>query len=560
MSGSNRDSQTETLSAETRRDQLTRNALQEVIRPLVIAGMLACIAFSFEQFVVSLDENWPLGYLSTLIFVIALESFHSFRLLKRLRLDAQDRWRFRFVEWVVILLIVRFAPYIFHGWDVLHADLNLWSRQIGAIFSEDFLLTSIFVLIFWVVALDLARTVSELEAMPFERAPTLTDPGHYLHSTMPQHGLTNRQAKIERLVTHFFWGGVFLLLFAGLSRVDLKELIVFRNSPSAGIVVNALVYFLLGFLLISHAQYTSQIARWELQDIPILGQLGQRWAIATLAFLVLIAFLSALLPVSYSISIIAVISTIIRWIVYIFAQIAFLIMLLFSFAIGLLMKLIGAEMPQALSSPAPMMTPPIASGTATRTAAPWWQLVRSLIFWTVLTGIVGYSLVQFVRARWGLLQGWSLRNLLMRLLNLLRGVHRGTRDILQMIREGLANRLVNSSEQSTKRAWRYIALRLLSPRDRIRYFYLSVVHRGARQGLPRQPSHTPLEHANVLRSALPDVESEIRHLTLAFVEARYSEHSISHDTARGVQGLWRRVKRALVLRRRLTKQRNKNES
>ncbi|MCB0257718.1 MAG: DUF4129 domain-containing protein, partial [Anaerolineae bacterium] len=96
--------------------------------------------------------------------------------------------------------------------------------------------------------------------------------------------------------------------------------------------------------------------------------------------------------------------------------------------------------------------------------------------------------------------------------------------------------------------WRFLRLNALSPRDRVRYFYLSTVRRAAEQGTVRQPSQTPAEFLQDLESTWPEAEGDATALTEAFLAARYDRIEISPDDAQKTKTVWERVKRALKQR------------
>ena len=96
--------------------------------------------------------------------------------------------------------------------------------------------------------------------------------------------------------------------------------------------------------------------------------------------------------------------------------------------------------------------------------------------------------------------------------------------------------------------WRFVRLNALSPRDRVRYFYLSTVRRAAEQGTVRQPSQTPAEFLHDLESTWPEAEGDATALTEAFLAARYDRVEISPDDAQETKTVWERVKRALKQR------------
>ena len=533
---------------EGERRNLGKMALEEVMRPLAIAGMLTCIAISLVQFVTLLVPEWPGGVFVLLTFLACLESIHAQRLLSRSRIFTEDKVRFRLVEWVVILLVVRFAVYLEYGSARLVADLASWTMNIGSFFEGSFIVNSVLIALFWALALMLSQAMQELEITPIEKMPSITDPGHYLRTTMPHHGRVDRTARLQRITAIFFGGGVFLLILAGLSQVDIRDLVVFEHSRSSGIILNVLAYFLIGLLLISQAQYTILKANWELQGIPILGQMGRRWVLWGLGFLMLIGLVSALLPVSYSVGLMDALATALHWIIYVVVQSAFALLFVLSVVLGWILSLFSTRSGQ---SPAPMKraAPPPPPPTVIREPNAWWLVARSLIFWTVIAGVVGYSLFHFARDRWGLFQGLSTARFFTWFRGLWQRFRVATHRVARRVRQEIARRLASRSMVEQRR-WRFVSLRRLSPRDRVRYFYLSILRRSAQQGFGRAPAQTPLEYEEILSEEMPEASAQVDELTWGFIEAQYSEHSVVQDEATALRAAWRRVKRALTLRKR----------
>ena len=551
----------QTESADSYPPQRTpqRTALEEGIRPLAIAGMLTCIAVSLAQFIATFSPEWPGRFFVILVFIVSLESIHSQRQLARLNLYPRDRLRYRFVEWVVILLAVRFGVYLRYGTERLLSDISHWTVNIGAFFDISFIINSILIVAFWALARTLSTAVSELDPSALEHMPFVTDPQHYLRATMPHQGRVDRQARLNRIVGIFLVGGVFLLVFAGLSRVDVRELVTLRHGRNSGLVLNALLYFLIGFLIISHARYTILRANWEIQNLPILDRIGRRWLFLVIFFLLLLGIISAMLPVGYSVGILETVSIVVQWIIYALLQFVFLLLFIISSIIGFLMGLFRGE---STSSAPPMRraVPPPPPSTVSAGPAPWWQVVRSLIFWTVLIGIIGYSLYHFMGYRGLFLRELRLGSLVGWLGKLWYKLRSGTCRAGVRLREEIARRLAGRSRAPARAPWRFLSLRRLSPRDRVRYYYLSVVRRSAQQGFGRPPARTPLEYEETLRRELADVAEDVHALTEAFVEARYSAHDVAPQYARVLQGVWRQVRKALTWRRRHAVATRANES
>src|SRR3712207_1638671 len=96
--------------------------LMRHIRPILVALMFACIAESVAQFIRAFIPAWNAAYAVVSVFLISLEAFYADRLVRRLHLSGGEWWRFRFAEWVVILLVLKLLSYAARGWADLRAD------------------------------------------------------------------------------------------------------------------------------------------------------------------------------------------------------------------------------------------------------------------------------------------------------------------------------------------------------------------------------------------------------------------------------------------------------
>jgi hypothetical protein len=85
----------------------------------------------------------------------------------------------------------------------------------------------------------------------------------------------------------------------------------------------------------------------------------------------------------------------------------------------------------------------------------------------------------------------------------------------------------------------------LGPRQQILYYYLSVVRRAGRQGVPRRASQTPREFAATLAPRLAEAKGDMETLTDAFVQARYSPRDVPPADVGHIRASWQRVRAAL---------------
>ncbi|MGC9360765.1 MAG: DUF4129 domain-containing protein, partial [Anaerolineae bacterium] len=519
---------------------------------MAIAVMLTCLAVSVSVLLRRIVPDWPGQLFAILVFLASLESIHAYRILAHREVSSRDRLRFRFVEWVTLLLVIRFGVYLHYGWDRLLEDATTWTVHAIEFFSYGFAMNAMLTLAFWYLALILARAVWELEVTPIEHMPTVTDPGFYLRVTMPHHGQTDRRARMFVIITIYLLGGMLLLMFTGMAQLDLRTLDALPNARLGGLGANALIYFAVGLLFISQARYTVLRAQWELQGIAIRERIGQRWMALAMLFLTLTALGSLLLPTGYSAPVFEAVSIAARWLAWIVIQALLLILFFAAVAVRLVLELLtGQPQPQPpMPTPQPTPLPP-------RSIRGWgpslaWQLVRSLLFWWALLGIAGYSVIHFFGDRLHL-PSWLKRTKLWAWLRnlwqaLLRTMHRAWSGATQSVRTLATRARANRAQRALARSRTLISLRRLSPRERARFYYLATLRRAERAGLGR-PSHlTPNEYQVLLARSLPEAAGDAGGLTGIFDEARYSAHPIGKDVASQARRFRRQVVRSIQSR------------
>jgi hypothetical protein len=196
------------------------------------------------------------------------------------------------------------------------------------------------------------------------------------------------------------------------------------------------------------------------------------------------------------------------------------------------------ELPVTLE-PAPPAPPPLPV-----IALPPW--LGGAVLWLLVGAVVIYLLVFFFGKQGIALTRKTLHRAWGRLNVLLRRWRHGLRS-LPISLPG-RRRAPQAPAGLQRQPWRFIRLGALSPRDQVRYFYLSTVRRAGDSGVVRRPSQTPLEFVRDLESSWPEAELDVEALTEAFVVARYDAVEIEPDQARQVKSVWERIKH--LLRRR----------
>jgi hypothetical protein len=132
----------------------------------------------------------------------------------------------------------------------------------------------------------------------------------------------------------------------------------------------------------------------------------------------------------------------------------------------------------------------------------------------------------------------------------------------QFARDRMPRRLLARRKReagSSKGPFRFFRLGALPPRERVLYYYLSVLRRAGQRGLPRRRAQTPHEYEGALNPHLPEAQQNLTQLTEAFVEARYSLHAFDRKHDRQARAHWKRVRAALqALKRRAGAQKQAN--
>lgn len=509
--------------------------LESLFRPLVMGVMFGCIALSLVELVRLVFPDWNGTFLVLGCVLAALEANYSYRLIRARPLRGGDLLRFRVIEVAIFFPLLKIGSYVGEGWANVLADIRSWPHHLYHLFDPETMAAFTLAILSWHVSTQVLRD--------FERLNEAPEYSRYYVSPM------------ERLTRRFFRGGVVLLIAAGLTRIGIAQVVNLRRPSVPGLVLNVLVYFLLGLVMLGQVRFATLRKRWQAQEIRVAEGLPGRWARYSLAFIALVAFLAFLLPTGYTLGLLEVIGWTLGAIATVISFLVMVLLLLVTLPLAWLISLLGFE-----SSPSPrrLSPPQLLQQPTTAGAAPdWFQVLRSLVFWIIALVMVFYVVRSYLRDHPELMEALAalgpirvLRRLWAALWRSLGGW--GKAVIEHMPRRWplrLARRTSLSGEP-----FRFFRLGALPPRERVLYYYLSILRRATQQGFPRRSAQTPDEYRTTLEPKLPGVEREIEMLTQAFVEARYSRHAIESAQARRVRANWQQVKAALRAIRRKTEE------
>nr|BAL57565.1 hypothetical conserved protein [uncultured Chloroflexota bacterium] len=508
--------------------QVKRNPwVDNFFRPVLITIMIMSFNYSLVSLVRLINPAWRGFYFLLGMLLTTVEALYSYRVLKHWRSRGISMLRYRLAEWVVLMVILKLLSFADKPLAVIKTHLQAMWQDPANLLDFEYYVLLMLAMVAWLAATD---TIADFEA--------LYDP------------YTDRTIPMENLATRFFWGGVLLMLNSGLSqwilRAGVSSLIDFDRPSLSGIVVNVLLYFVLGLVLLSQARLTILLVRWQVERITVASNLARQWARYGLIFLGLIGLIVLTLPTGYTLGFLASAAIVVQFLFQILLFILQLILFLLSLPILLLLSLLGQPAGGMFSPPPPPVLP---ERPPPGDPLPWLAALRSLIFWLLTLAIVWYLLKIYLDDHPGLLAAIRRVKPIAWLINLIGPVWQWLWALAQLGLDMVPKR-IEPDEESGSLASKATRLwpgwfRRLSPREQILYYYLNILQRAARLGAARQSHQTPYEYEPELQQIAPQAQAEIHQLTGVFVRARYSQDRFTRQQATLVRWLWRQIRRVL---------------
>ena len=482
-----------------------------LFQPLVVGVMVACISWSVFRFIRTMAPDWDAMLFLVGPVITALVGFTTYRSVQNRFISGSDRMRFMAFEWLVMFIVVKFAGHFDDTVPEFLATAQAWFEEPALFFDFQTIVAFIFVFLGWGAAHLTARDLQEI------REPTAYD---------------GESGPARRLVLRFFMGGVILLVFTALNRVEFIALLETGTPRVPGLILNVLVYFVSGLVIFAQLRYTRMSGAWEAQRVKVSGEVRSRWLRYSLVFIAVAALISFLLPTGYTIGFLDMVAFIVLVVSYVMWGLVLLLTMPLAWLLSLLFKT-GPVEPLVDAPSAPLVLP---SETVAGAAHPWWLMVRSLLFWILAIAGLVYVLRGYVRdrpelaaalKRFGSLR-WvaGLASLLRRWwMGLRHSVETGLPRVVARLRRarllGLAPGRTRSADQSL--------------RERIFDHYLDTLQVAQGEGVPRRDSQTPYEYEQVLEPRVGDAAPAWDDLTSVFVEARYSRHPLEEGTVRRIE-------------------------
>ncbi len=519
-----------------------RFVLSVVARHALAVVLVVCLAMAiYDALNRVAGGSLHAQLLVVLCALAAVEAMYSRYVLSRGSTYGRNQVAYRIAEWVVMALLLKAVLYAARGFESLVQDVLAWQSDFSKFFMDgEYLVALISIVVAWSVATLLGQDLDELDVEPRQL------------EAERQAGLRSERASSrQHLVDHLLIiGGVVVFLMV-VSRARILGVAGAQaDQPAPAYVV---VFFISALALLAITQFTLLRAGWLWDRLAVNSEVGGRWLAYGLIFLSLLLIAALLLPTGYSVGLLGLLGYLIGLLIAFAQLVMLLVMQVVFFFISLLAALFGFTPPERPQEPVQFEPPPPPPTNAPATADPWWEIVKSILFWAVFLAVIVYALRQMLQQRqdWvaklrqlpgllALLQGWRW------LFTRLRGLNRV---VAERIAAGVRQLRAGRSRPASAAAGRYVSLRRMSPRQRVVFYYLAMLQRGAQRGLPRETSQTPYEYERRLGADVPEVGEDVSAMTREFVEARYSQHDVTPDRAGVVRRYWDRIRDALRRRR-----------
>ena len=484
-----------------------------ILRPALIAIMIACIIVAVLAFMRYAVSGIPVPFTSVMIFLGiagALIGCASTTLLAQPGQRMRRGTGIRSAEILLLLLLVRLTSWATVGnWPTFNQILT---RPIDSLFDAPFVVITIIVALGWMMAsamtsdfLKMGLQADELYAARQRTGRSSDDP------TPPNY--TDRRGVLRSFTNKWLLGALFMVIMAAGTQLAPAESGFFalgRQNIDPAVISAVVIYMLTGLILLSQGQLAVLRARWTLERIPSSATILRNWPIYTTLLILSVGILATLLPFGDTFYLSIIISSIIQ---YVFLAATF-IMQVFLAIFLLIVALFGGEpqeeIPQAVENTAPIVPPQMEMRPEDAGFPPW---LGGSIFWLLMALLLGYAVYIYFSGRgsnlnW-LRQFWSMLRI-------------RWRELLESYQTWQQNRQADAgSEGKAEKSGRSLLSRLtgrtrwqdLAPDQQVRYFYLNMLDQAEKAGIGRHSGETPLQYAPRLVQTLEEKSIQSQLLT-----------------------------------------------
>ncbi|MFN8460023.1 MAG: DUF4129 domain-containing protein [Anaerolineae bacterium] len=503
-----------------------------LFRPLVLTVMIMCFNVALINLAQAINPAWNGFYFLLGMLLTTLEAVYSYRFLKRSRWLNVSLLQYRLAELAVLIMALKILSFVGKPVAQIGAELqHLWQDP-GYFFNFEFYIVILLAMIAW---LTTTETMTDFDA--------LYDPYTFR---------SDQIVPLDELAMRFFWGGILIVLLSGITQWATSSgwasLLDWQRPSLGGIVLNVLIYFTLGLVLLSQAHLTTLQTRWRIQKIAVASNLAKQWAWYGLIFLGLLMLIDLVLPTRYTLGFLASAGLVVDFLLNLIFFLGRLLLVLLLLPLAWLFNtLFGQTSPEGSAGPPTL--PQYPDFPAAGSTDSWVDTLRSLIFWLITGAMIWYLLKIYLSEHPEIEQGLRRFKIIAILFTLTSNLWLWLTGLIQAGWEALPplvnrrGRIDKNAARTLRRRW--AGLGGLSPRERILYYYLNVLQRVEKEGLARRQQQTPFEYEPELSQVVPEAQPAVNLLTQAFVRARYSQEPFEETQANLVRALWQKIRREL---------------
>ena len=509
-----------------------------LLRPAVIAALVGCLVVALTSFVRHIGPGLPESYLNVLRITsvgAALVGGYTTTMLVRPEHRQRRTVSFRLSELGLILFTARIALWAtVEGWP---APAAMVLQPFAVFLTLMFIINGLFILIAWGMAvlvtndfLAMGLQADELADLEAASRPVSGD-DHRIQS--------DRGALVRRFSERWAIGGMLLIVLTAASQVGMGSngfFALVRQDIAGGVIGAAIVYFVLGLLLLTFGHLAALRARWQLAKLPSEATIVRNWPFYAFGLLLVVAAAAFLMPLGGTFRLAQLMGLAMR-------AISGAIYLIMGLIIGLIAMLFGGD-EEIVEEPAreqPEFSAPQIEQVQPAEAPPW---LGGTVFWIIIVLLLGYATYIYLQGRgvnFQLILAW------------LRQFLQGWKQIGDAFNEWRSRRLApeevlkEKSGRSRMRRWLdELMLGRLPPDEQVRYFYVSTLESAAEHGVRRRPGETPYSFQARLGTQIESEDAEAAaRLTDGFVNIEFARQSTEATAVPLLKRAWTQIRGAL---------------
>lgn len=506
--------------------QLALTLRQAILILLIVWGLFTVLVAVGER----LSGQWRAPGLVMLIVLVAVEATITQRLVTRERQRFEEQAGVRFVELVVIVILVRIWSLLADNQPLLEA-MGPWLRSPFQFFNGRFGEYFLWALVAWVFT-----TLLTTDVIQWNTSESLVP--------LPEESIERAQVEQEwsQAVARYDWR------YTAIAVVTLMASgFILSNAGAEGtppisasrlrITLADLAVVVPGLLLHSAGRLDLLRRGWNADRIDADSQIASRWnrtGLIVMAGLLIVApVLGLLVLVIPAPPLVPVANAVLVVMTLIVSLVVLLLGLLLAPLILLLSWLSGDGTASTVRPP--VFTPPqIAEAPRER------PLLPALIFWGCVVVLVLIALARYLNGRKDLRDALARWRFLRWLVGQSRELWSDTRGWIGLA----ADRVGRLMRRRSRRVQRQLPSG--GAQAQLRALYRRMREGGTRHGVPVRQAHTPYEYGDALAQTLPAIEQDVRGLTDVYVTAEYGPVPAHAAEVRRARDHWRRLQRWLV--------------